>query len=440
MKLTSHLTGAFLSAVFCLTLTQCAGDSTQIFNVDVNGGDAYIRLALSVEGTRAEGDDDDDELTVIDIYVFDEGGVLETHKTINNETDPVEVTSGYKTVYAIAGMRSDGFPEGEGPVAELTTLNEFEKLMLLSSSDYLFNDNGSLMTGKSNPTQIIKSTATDIPATNIIPIKLVRAMAKATVKFETGSFLDIQFSDPTFCICQTSDLMPVAELASTVTHEKGDGFTYTNFSNPFDGEKLKFVSASATEYMAENISATHVSGNTTFLAIAIKAVPQKAYVCSESGQPNEDPSFNSNGVTTFYAVGVESPATGVVTYATNDAGDPYCFVEPNEASKYATALNATTRASDGAGPYKSIEFTEGLVYYRVHINTKAGLGAEYGKYSVLRNKSYTIDIKTINKLGSASESMLFPTDPETPAEITSAYLNAQFTITPWDDVNQETVL
>lgn len=438
MKAKSHLFAVVCSAIACIGFTCCTSESTSLINIDVNGADAFIRMAFSVEGTRAEINET--ELKVIDIYVFDEDGKLETSETIEDESASVQCTSGYKTIYAIAGMKTNGFdtvlPAG-------MTIDDFEKLVFSSTLDDFFNDNGCLMIGKSRPTQILKSAPDNIPATNVIPITLVRVMAKASLSFEDITNIQFQFTDPRFCICQTSDKMPVVDLATAITHDKVDGEpTFTNLSNPYDEEgRLKFVSADEVQYMAENISVTHMSGNTTFLAIAVRAIPQKVYGCVAEGAPEEKTIDNPDALGGFYVVGVENPDMGIVDYAVNAANEPYCFLEESDALNFATSLNASIGQSSESGAYGVIKFESGIVYYKVNFNTPAGMEVtSYGKYSVLRNRHYTISIKSVNKLGASKESILFPRDPETPADVTNAYLNATFTVEDWEDVNQETVL
>lgn len=447
MKPISILSATLLCAATCMSLTQCAGESSNVINVDVNGSDAYIRLAFSVESTRSGESDPETDLKVIDVYVFDENETLETIKTGYKQNDAIETTSGYKTIYAVAGMKPGGGFDSTEPAENTTTVEAFEKLVLKSTSDYLINDNGYLMIGKSGPTQIIKSTEDIIPSTNIVPICMVRAMAKASLSVpEDLEGQQLKFSDPKFCVCQTSDIMPVAELAASMDHEADRSATYTNFTNPFDEynhllfeSPVKSGNVKNYLYMAENISTTHVSGNTTFVAISLKGTPQKVYDYSSGDAPSVKTIDNSESISDFYAVGIEAPELGTVEYVVDANGDPYYFTEDGAASKYAQKLNGNTRAED-SGTYKVITFTNGRVYYKVNFNTPSGMPADYGSYSVLRNHNYTISVTSVNKLGASSESLLFPENPETPSDITGAYLNATFTVADWKDEVQNTEL
>lgn len=441
MKPLHHLLTAVLCTATCMTFTQCAGESHNIFNTDVNGADAYIRLDLSVEGTRADVDNEA-IVKVFDVYIFNENSVLEKgpvpfSKSSDTREAIVETTSGLKTIYVVAGMHTtDRF---EGSVTPgTTTIDEFESLAFSSNRGALINDNGFLMIGKSRPTQIIKSSQTDIPLSNKISVPLVRTMAKATMNFQSMEALGLNFTGAQFAVAQTADKMTVKESPAAVTKAEGQS-TYSGLSTAKTGDTnptMVYYPASSPLYMAENIASSHVSGNTTFISIALTATPKTAYSCAAGSNPEliENPIMTS----TFYAVGLEYSAVGTVVYATTSDNAPYYFNDSEQASNYAAKLNADLGLTDPAKQYKAITFTEGKVYYRVNIDTPEDYDTDdYGTHSVLRNKLYNLTIKSVNRLGSGNEDLLFPSEPDTKLDMTSAFIDAIFTVVPWDEFEQD---
>lgn len=444
MRNKSFLLSAFASVfVCCAMISGCSSDHNPAINIDVNGADAYIKLDLSVAATRAT-DDDEEALKVVDIYIFDADESLEQTETLRATDEgglskPIETTSGYKTIYAVAGMDDDLRFDSE-PTQGMS-ITDFEAMLFDSRAEALENDNGLLMLGKSNPTQIIKSTSSSIPSTNVMHIILVRVMAKASVAIkdeaEEINAIGMKFSEPNFCIMQNSlKTRVVSDIAAGVEHSKTEGkATYSNFSELTAPDSETNAYRSTSRYMAENITATHVSGNTTFLSISFRAIPTVTYTFSESGNLNSSNVSDASAISDYYAVGMEIPAQGTVDYACTGKV-PYCFQTEADADRYAAKLNSDQGLTDATASYKSILISDCRVYYRVNIVTPADMADTYGSHSVVRNKHYKISIGTVNKLGSNREDLLFPTDADAPLELTSAFLSTTFEVAPWDDIDQ----
>lgn len=441
MKPFHYLFTTILCVSSCMAFTQCAGESHNLFNVDVNGADAYIRLDLSVQGTRSD-EEKEAEVKVFDVYIFNENSVLEKSPVAFSESSDtreaiVETTSGLKTVYVVAGMNtSNGFMSSLTPGT--TTIDDFESLVFSSNRDALINDNGFLMIGKSRPAQIIKSSEEDIPLSNKMSVPLVRTMAKATMDFQNIEALGLNFTGAQFAVAQTPERMTVKESPAVLTKAEGQA-TYSGLTTVKTGDEnltMVYYSSSTPLYMAENIASSHVSGNTTFISIVLTASPQRVYSCADNGNP--EILEGTTGPSTFYAVGLESPSVGSVVYAAASDNAPYYFIDSDNASNYAAKLNADLGLTDPDKRYKVITFTDGKVYYRVNIDTPEGYDRDdYGTHSVLRNKLYKLSIKSVNRLGSGSESLLFPTEPDTQLDLTSAFIDAIFTVVDWDEFEQD---
>lgn len=449
MKFTSKLLLTLWCMLACFMLTQCAGDSSNPINIDVNGADAYIRLDFSVEGTRADGDitpAENNDITSIDVYIFGDEDILEDYQNIPSEkitagddgsSISVKTTSGFKTIYAIANIAS-GNPLDPEPNKGSTSIRDFQQAVFSSKDGKLRSDNGFMMIGKSSPRQIIKSTADAIPQTNRLHIKLVRVSAMATVESEDAiPALGMTFSNPEFRVCQTSDKMPVEDLAFAIQHDKDESTGLHSDLSIRKHDEITFADCNAPQYMAENISKSHVSGTATFVAISMTVKPQKTYTYA-TGSSGTPTTFSELGnISTFYTVGIKNPALGAVAYASDSEGSPYCFENSDSAEAYASYLNSQ---SGSASEYNAIEFSDCKVYYRVNIKTPDAMIDNYGSNSVLRNRHYTISITGIKSLGYSDKAFLFPTDSNAPVDNTDAFLQTTFSIADWDAVTQPTEL
>ena len=166
---------------------------------------------------------------------------------------------------------------------------------------------------------------------------------------------------------------------------------------------------------------------------------------------------------TFYAIALIDEQSGISDYvlSTIDDGKVACFKEKTQAEAYAQSLNGGTNSAStvsqtlaplnapaltrATSEYQVVTFENGHVYYRVNIAHTEKDPSDSSKtkqvYKVLRNKFYKISIDDIQGLGSYSSALLRPTDPETPLNLTpGTWINATFTVAPWDDIEQSAVL
>ncbi|MDE6022751.1 MAG: fimbria major subunit, partial [Muribaculaceae bacterium] len=146
---------------------------------------------------------------------------------------------------------------------------------------------------------------------------------------------------------------------------------------------------------------------------------------------------STNGLEDF----AMDPATGyVITFKSDTDADAYKnALNGGDASAITvseseSALRApATRASEVTHKeFSTVKFENGRSYYRINIYTD---GTEL---KVVRNKFYKITVNSISNLGFHDENLLRPTNPETdPNNASSAWIEAQLSVQPWDEEKQE---
>lgn len=449
-----------LTAVSLLALgSACSSDSnpfdatTTTTTVEKN---AKIRLEFNVAETRALSTSDEQKLTYVSIYVFDENGILEKTKKDHNlstEGQPeLEVAIGNKTVYAIAGTSL------KIPTDGITTMDEFESIIFDSQVSNLKNGTGFMMIGKSDPKSVYYTVeGTEVPASNIFTIELVRLVAKTQVKvgnaIDTSTFGFTMSVLPTFRVAQTCDKMQIKHDGSDVItnyQDAGNGsfIGYTAISNEdFEYVKPNDFSADFCKYLTENIVSNPTSGNTTFVVLKAVFIPTAFYTCQSNATPQISSTQPSTYANTFYAVGIADPTNGYEDFTIDPSNKHvYVFQSDTDALNYATALNggvvsAMTVSEDDApmkaprtrasNNFQVMKFEGGNAYYRINITDGDVMKVE-------RNKYYKITVNSIKSLGAHSEDMLRPTNPNsdfyTP---TSAMIGAAFKVAEWDEVGQD---
>lgn len=254
--------------------------------------------------------------------------------------------------------------------------------------------------------------------------------------------------------------LDVVDMESA-SHTNGTYDVYENTADTDENWSKAPVSATSTggyQYMSENIVSNPTVGNTTFVSIRVKTKPTNYTRYT----PNSSLStYQNNNLlpTTYYSIAFVDEATGYMDYTYNTASGTIIYFETKEmAQSYLDAANAgtvkvklvseldptpsgapamqkVTRAVSGS--LKLMTFTDGYVYYRINIEDVNG---SEKKAMVKRNTLYTLNVKSIKKLGAPSESYLIPTDPSTTLDFSpesSSWLDTSFDIQEWTENNSD---
>lgn len=466
-----HLRLAFLSlavAYLLPTITSCKNDDSPFnWTVTSENKTATVQLRLNVEETRAGemSTTAENAINKVTVHVFNEQSKLETTKTVTltsgTNTVNFEVSPGLKTLYVVSAKSNVNPSVG-------TLLADYENQPLTSSLANLKTTDGFVMVGRSEEQQVMVSTSQDnLPASNIFNIKLVRLLAKAQVKCTNvdGSAFGITFGDASFKAIQLNERMMVVNNGSDVFTQYVDGNnngTYDSYSLRENAEYVNAVTSGFTaegcEYMSENIVSQPKSGNTTFLSIRFATTPAKYYTYNSTNSSIEISEETPAASTTYYAVGINDKANGVVDYALDlSTKHIITFENKQDADNYVASLNngisstmtvsqtdaplmKASRADEGTptSQFEVLTFTDGYVYYRVNIAHKETSGdSERNVYKVMRNNFYKVNINSVSSLGFSTEALLRPTNAAAVLDAQGhSWISASISIAEWDEVNQ----
>lgn len=176
---------AIATAAFLPYLASCTSDQNPFdvtFTTESNT--AKIRLLFDVSSTRAEGDllstGEEKAISHVSLFVFDGTGKLEVSESdiaVSEDTPAeIEVKPGLKTVYVFASNKVVDLAVGE-------SMADFEKKVFSSNLSDLKTSKGFVMVGKSEAQQVLVSAnESEIPASNVFNIEMVRLVAKTQVK------------------------------------------------------------------------------------------------------------------------------------------------------------------------------------------------------------------------------------------------------------------
>lgn len=465
---TLRLTALSLAVAALLpSLTSCKSDDSPFnWTITSEKNDATIQLRLNVEETRAGEMSTAAENVIkkITVLVFDEKEKLELNKSVDvtagANTVSLEVSPGLKTIYAVA-VKSN-----VNPTLGMS-ITDYENKTFISTLDNLKTTDGFVMVGKSNEQQVMLSASeVDLPSSNIFDIKLVRLVAKAQVKSVgvNGSSFGINFGDASFKVSQICERMRVVHNGSDVLDSYADenkNGTYDYYNLRENENYLNAVTdftADGCEYMPENIVAKPLSGNTTFLSVRYATTPEKYYTYNSTTSKVETLSDTPTASTTYYAVGIQDKASGLVDYALdNSTKHVIAFKNMTDAQNYMNSLNngdasaftvsqsdapmkISSRADETGNPlqFEVITFTNGYVYYRVNIAHQETSGdSNKTTIKVVRNKFYKVNINSVMSLGFSAEALLRPSDPAAKLDAQGhSWISANISIADWEEVIQ----
>lgn len=455
------IAAAAISAL-CL-VPACSSDPNPVDYLNVKGTKANVQINFNVAATRAVGTDEENKISTVNLYVFDNSNTLEQIETdlvITNGIVDIETTSGVKTIYAVSARSLDDIVKG-------MKLDAFESTIFDATLTNLKNSDGFVMIGK-QPNFEVKSSLSHQTSPNKLEMTMTRALAKVQVVYK---LMDRDLADNiaalgmrnaqncTFSIrqsCTSMRIVPNEEDVIDMTSATNNEGTYEGYEN-----SNEWVTASSTpgvQYAAENIVANPTSGNTTFAILRLNVTVKEWNNYNTLKHELEPKSQASSTPVTFYAVGIADKSSGYVDYAAKDKKVIY-FSTRSFAEDYAAdandhiidvelfsdainasstpALKKTTRAF---GAYEVFEFTDGAVYYRINIEDNVDAEGSKKKAMVKRNTFYTLNVTSVKKLGAPSESYLIPTDPKTLLDFSpesSSWLDTSFDVQQWTENNSD---
>lgn len=401
---------------------------------------AAFSIKMAKHTTKAYGDTNADYSEQIisnaTIFVFS-GGVLEkvAYPEVNdNVTVPVEVSTGSKKVYLLAGDGAALAVEEES-----TRLSDFETMLFNALESNIAEADNFVMLGSVavNLTKLSEAEALANPFT----VQVDRAAAKLQVLFsESGANavkvaapLVADFSNCSFTPAQCAKQMYVnrQEGMYTPLDPTGtDAYTYpglttvdnnlTYTASPANADP----SFDANRYAGECVAERPTTGNVTFALVKVKCSPTKVY----GGK-----TLTNNG--TFWVVARNLPESATWIFAVDANYDMLYFATSSDAQNY------ISKNSLGSG-YKAYKYDQGFCYYRLNLSNTSDDNADMPdskKYAALRNNYYRLRVTDVKGLGAPTAPGVTPSDPTTPLEQNS-FLACEVEILPWTMNESDAVL
>ena len=445
------------TALAAMTMSSCSSDTPVDPTANIARGEttyATFNLSLKTTGSRANGDDNADEreqaVSKMHLYIFG-GGILEVDHaitdsyTFGNKVGPVQLTTGEKVVYAVAGDLKVNDAEFTATV-ESTRLSDFEKILFDALADDIATADNFLMAGKEEVT-VTKSTE---QAPCQVSVSITRAATKTQLKYggEDGTVnvrptINAAFAEPKFAMMQCAETMWLTPGNYTQASKVNNSGTYKGYTTvpTTVAEDLFCDAVNASDknldfnesldnslYTGEAYNEKPFTGNTTFALVRLKATPKQ--ICDSYDTKTKTYKYSgslTNG--TFYVLAKKDATTASYIFASDNEYNILYFASTTKANQAKTAL--------GLGTGWSVEtYTNGYVYYRVNLITNPDTTDLKEKYCALRNHFYKITVTDIKALGAPNAPGVVPTDPDQPLEA-DAWLAATIDAEPWVAIDMD---
>ena len=443
------------TALAAMKMSSCSSDTPVDPTANIARGEttyATFNLSLKTTGSRANGDDNADEreqaVSKMHLYIFG-GGILEVDHaitdsyTFGNKVGPVQLTTGEKVVYAVAGDLKVNDAEFTATV-ESTRLSDFEKILFDALADDIATADNFLMAGK----EVVTVTKSTEQAPCQVSVSITRAATKTQLKYggEDGAVnvrptINATFADAKFVMMQCAETMwltPGNYTQASKVNNKGTYSGYTEVPNTVDENLFCDAVTDFSEnldnsrYTGEAYNENPVTGNTTFALVRLKATPKQ--ICDSYDKNTKtykySGSLGSNG--TFWVLAKNVAATGSFIFASDNEYNILYFANQSKVNTAKTALGLGT-------DWKAYEYTNGNVYYRVNLMTNPDATDLKEKYCALRNHFYKITVTDIKALGAPTAPGVVPTDPDQPLE-SDSWLAADITCADWNPIDQNATL
>lgn len=447
MKLSGLSVAAAAFLAIMSSLASCSSDMNPVDHLrNINGDKAYVQLDLNVAATRADDGASttsaETAISSVYLYIFDNDGYLESGPLAPAITDgkvTLETTPGIKTIYAIANK--DVFAAAGSSSAQLTA-DEFESAIIDASLSSLKLTKSFVLVGKTVTSSLTGSkTPVNIPASNRLQINLERLLARAHVvssSFSNAAIGISAFNPSQFNVLQTAGKMKLLsdgdEISDDYVDSDSNG-TYDGYSYSLDeGSNVDITSSFDLKnclYIPENIVASPVAGNTTFLVLSYSVIPEKYYSYNNGSLQTNTASYGLGSMT---AIGIYDSDGNFMDFYKDSDGKILFFASESAVNAY---KNEYSSDFPSITTYKNLVYSNGIAYYRVNISD---VGNDKTNYRVLRNKSYTITVNSISNLGMPSAADLIPSNPASSLEESEnqqkTWLNATFSVAGWSVENQ----
>ncbi len=440
------------TALAAMTLSSCSSDTPVDATENIARGEptwATFNLSLKNTGSRANGDDNADEreqsVNKLHIYIFADGILEKDYAaegfSLGNDAGPVQITTGAKVVYAVAGdLKVNG---AEFTVQEeQTRLSDFEKTLFDAlAADIAVADNF-IMAGKNANATITQSTQAS-PCK--VPVTITRAATKTQLKYGNEDGVKVRptinaaFDNAMFAMMQCAETMWLTPGSYTQASKENGKGTYKGYTTVPATVADDLYCEAVTEfdanldnslYTGEAYNAKPVTGNTTFALVRVKATPTKVCRSYDKNKKTYDltGSLGSNG--TFWVIAKNDALTASYIFASDNDYNILYFSSQTNANSVKSTLGL-----DSA--WKVYEYANGNVYYRVNLVSDAAAAADGpDKYCALRNHFYKITVTDIKALGAPNAPGVVPTDPDQPLE-SEAWLAAEIEIEDWVEANMD---
>ena len=439
------------TALAAMTMSSCSSDTPVDATENIARGEttyATFNLSLKTTGSRANGDDNADEreqaVSKMHLYIFG-GGILEVDHaitdsyTFGNKVGPVQLTTGEKVVYAVAGDLKVNDAEFTATV-ESTRLSDFEKILFDALAEDIATADNFLMAGKEEVT-VTKSTE---QAPCQVTVSITRAATKTQLKYDTTEgavnvrpTINAAFAEPKFAMMQCAETMWLTPGNYTQASKVNNSGTYKGYTtvpatvadNLFCDAVTDFSeNLDNSLYTGEAYNEKPFTGNTTFALVRLKATPKQ--ICDSYDTKTKTYKYSgslTNG--TFYVLAKKDATTASYIFASDNEYNILYFASTTKANQAKTAL--------GLGTGWSVEtYTNGYVYYRVNLITNPDATDLKEKYCALRNHFYKITVTDIKALGAPNAPGVVPTDPDQPLE-SDAWLDATIDAEPWVAIDMD---
>ena len=422
-----------------------SGDVFASFSVKMGGSSAYTTRTVQQAESALES---------VHIYMFDENNLLSSNGEISMTgtigASTLATSLGQKTVYAlINGVGNIVLPRVENGV---TTVEQFKKMLKQTgvlNDDKIAKLGSFLMFGVAK-TIITKEehASVTLAKANPIEISVNRVSSKVSFIFDASSVgkdgLKGTFSDVKFALNQTHTMLDISrelrvgELTSTTgainyveTESAADGsYNHLNkWAGLTDDVSYKLASVTAIDaskfanshYCLENINATPVAGNSTFVVVKLKYTPEDGKISEGGDFSNHATMTTLDGSGNFWTV----------TFSTASEGSPKYLFATEEDATSVVAIGGVLAGGDVT------KHTAGYCYYRLNLRDKSFSKETQMKerYAVLRNVEYRVNIQNITGIGEEDPEELIPVNPETPLEKDEAFVTAIIDILAWTVVD-----
>ena len=479
---------------FATIFTSCSNDLEIESNpgVDVVGKDTYVKFSLNSGGvaTRATRAADEDGVKTANIYIFEAGALVAQQLDVTGAAPSIKLSAGIKEVLLVTNNAGNWgvdstFPTFENGATIASVRTELEALAVNNPHLAIAKTDGLNYANLDGALGFVmnSSTVVDFPAggTDVAPLAIHIPVLRTASKLAVGVHattvnLPGAISNSAFAVLNTSmntslgrqyyekGASPINIDGTTNTATLVNNFTAsvsapelnipttgTYYTHLYGYEQMKATdittlvdnawkpaaeTAAASSlgldailFMPENIVKGMAAGSEASKGEATYSVLKTKYT-PVATEFNAIPGTTTTTGTFFAIRNIASQKLmmGDLTAPETTIG---FFYDATTAGTFITT-NAGALLPGVAADYESVEYKEGLMYYRINLSNAKFAKKTTEKYSVLRNSSYLMDINSINDYGTPDVGEL-PGEPTDPIEET-VHLNVTIKVIDYTEI------